>query len=433
MVARLLRYGKLQAALRAALSGTIEPMVRLAERRLVVRIAPVIVLAYLGFVTLGLPDGLLGVAWPSMRAEFGVPIGAVGFVLTLSTTGYLISSVSAGFLLHRIGVGLLLAVSTTMVAAALLGYALAPVLGVVVGCALLSGLGSGAIDSGLNTYAAEHFGARNMNWLHAAFGLGATLGPLVMTSVLAAGLAWRWGYGAVAVVQGGLALAFALTLRAWADGVPARSTVDPTAAGVGLPAGTPDPAGRPVRTWAMPMAWLGVLIFAMYTGVEVGTGLWAYTLLTEGRGVPDAVAGICVSAYWGSLFVGRVLYGLVAERLHSARVVLVCLVVMAVGAGLLVVPGWAWPSVAGIILIGGFAAPVFPLLTLTTADRVGEDHAGQAIGMQMGAAGLGGALVPAGIGLVIGSLGAGVLGAALALLIAATIAADLLAYAARSD
>ena len=172
-------------------------------------------LAYLGFISLGLPDALLGVGWPSMRETFGVSIEAVGLILTVGVTGYLVSSVSTGFALARLGVGRLLAGSTALVAVGLAAYASAPVFALALVGSVLVGLGSGAIDAGLNVYAAENFGARHMNWLHASFGFGATLGPLVMTSVLGAGLGWRWGYGLTAAVQSVLAVAFAVTARAW--------------------------------------------------------------------------------------------------------------------------------------------------------------------------------------------------------------------------
>jgi fucose permease len=361
-------------------------------------------LAYLGFISLGLPDGLLGVAWPSMRAEFGVRVGAVGLLLAVGVGGYLTSSVVTGFALARLGVGRLLATSTGFVALGLTGYALAPALAVVVCCALLVGLGSGAIDAGLNVYAAEHFGARHMNWLHASFGLGATLGPLVMTSVLGAGLAWRWGYAATATVQALLATAFALTTSAWADSRPVRAEADaPPAEGVVAPP-------RPGRsTFAVPAVWLGALTFAVYTGIEVSAGLWAYTLLVDGRGLSATVAGACVSAYWGSLFVGRLLYGVVAERLAPGPVLLACMAGMAAGAVVLTLPGPPWLAVAGLMLIGGSAAPVFPLLTLSTAERVGAAHAGPAVGVQIGSAGLGAVACPAGIGLLLDRSGTGVL------------------------
>ncbi|WP_213455244.1 MFS transporter [Rhizomonospora bruguierae] len=452
---------------------------------------PLLALAYAGFISLGLPDGLLGVGWPSMRLDFGQPAGAVGYLLAAGTVGYMASSVAAGFVLARLGVGRLLAISTGMAALALIGYALSPVLATVVGCALLLGLGSGAIDSGLNAYAAEHFGARHMNWLHASFGAGATLGPLVMTGVLSAGLAWRWGYGLVAAAQALLATAFALTAGAWAahrrvaaaplgesvaaapvggsvavapvggsapaesvaaaplggsvSAAPLGETVAAALVGGSAPAGSAPagsapaesaPAGSasarpPVRrTLAVPAVWFGAAMFLCYVGLEVGAGLWAYTLLTEGRGANARVAGLCVSAYWGSLFVGRIVIGLLGDRVAPRHTLAACLALLMAGAALVALPA-AWVAVLGLIVIGFAAAPIFPLLTLTTADRVGPEHADRAIGVQIGAAGLGGAVLPTGIGLALERWGAGALGLALFAIGVAVIVFYLLATASR--
>lgn len=375
--------------------------------------AGLLILAYLAFVSLGLPDGLLGVGWPSIRADFGIPTEAVGLLLTASTAGYLTSSIVGGFSVARLGVGRLLAGSTALASIALAGYAGSPALAVMIGCALVLGLGSGAVDSGLNAYAAGAFGSRHMNWMHAFFGLGVALGPLIMTTVLGAGFAWRWGYGVVSAAQAVLAVAFVLTVRAWGD---RRSAVEP--ADAGLEVGTPEsgavPAARqPVRireTLALPAVWIGALAFAVYVAIEVAAGLFAYQLLTEGRGLSRTAAGLSVSVYWGSLFLGRVIQGLIAEGLGTGRVLLGSMVGMTAGAVLLAVPGPGWLAVVGLAVIGLGAAPVFPLLTLTTADRVGARHADRTIGVQIGAAGLGGALVPAGIGVLLGRYGPGSLG-----------------------
>ncbi|WP_433119922.1 MFS transporter [Micromonospora sp. CA-246542] len=377
--------------------------------------AALLLLAYLAFVSLGLPDGLLGVGWPSIRADFGVPTEAVGLLLTAGTVGYLTSSVLAGFTLARIGVGALLAGSTLLASLALTGYALSPALAVIVGCALLLGLGSGAVDSGLNAYAAGAFGPRHMNWLHAFFGLGVAIGPLIMTAALSVGLAWRWGYGIVAAAQLALATAFALTVRAWRrrDPAPGASAeTSDTAAPVRVPV---------LATLRLPVVWSGTLAFALYVAIEVSAGLWAFLLLTQGRGLSDAVAGGCVSAYWGSLFVGRVVQGVVAERLGPRLVLRVSLAGMAVGAALIAVPGPAVLAVLGLVVLGFAAAPVFPLLTLTTAERVGTAHADRAIGLQIGAAGLGAALVPAGLGVLISNVSVQALGSALVVLALALI------------
>ncbi|MET8119705.1 MFS transporter [Micromonospora sp. NPDC005291] len=382
--------------------------------------ASLLLLAYLAFVSLGLPDGLLGVGWPSIRGDFGVPTEAVGLVLTAGTIGYLTSSVLAGFTLARVGVGALLAGSTLLASLALTGYSLSPALAVLVGCALLLGLGSGAVDSGLNAYAAGAFGPRHMNWLHAFFGLGVAIGPLIMTAALSAGLAWRWGYGIVAAAQLVLAAAFALTVRAWKRSVPGATETGAAAASAS--GGTSPQVRVPVRaTLRLPAVWSGTLAFVLYVAIEVSAGLWAFLLLTEGRGLSASVAGGCVSAYWGSLFIGRVVQGVVAERLGSGLVLRVSLAGMAVGAVLIAIPGPAALAVLGLVVVGFAAAPVFPLLTLTTADRVGPAHADRAIGLQIGAAGIGAALVPAGLGVLIGNTSVEVLGSALVVLALALI------------
>lgn len=357
--------------------------------------------AYLAFISLGLPDSLLGVGWPSVSADLGVALDAVGFLLIAGTVGYVISSVLAGFTLARLGIGRLLAGSTALVALGLAGYAGAPVLAVLVGLALLVGLGSGAIDSGLNAYAAAAFGPRHMNWMHAFFGVGMAIGPLVMTTVLAANLSWRWGYGIVAAGQALLAVTFAFTARGWAAHRP-------------LVGDLPTPPQVPIRqTLAIPAVWYGALAFALYVAVEISVGLWAYVFLTQSRGLDSTLAGVCVSAYWTSLFVGRVVQGIVAERLGSQRVLHFSLAAIVVGAALVAVPAHGWVAVAGLLVIGFAAAPVFPLLTLTTAERVGAHHADRTVGVQMGAAGLGGAVLPGAVGVLLQRVGTEAFGPAL--------------------
>lgn len=378
---------------------------------------PVLILAYLAFVSLGLPDGLIGVGWPSIRATYHVPAESVGLLLTAATVGYLASSVAAGFSTARLGVGRLLAISTTLTGVALAGYALAPGLPVMSVAALLLGIGGGAIDAGLNAYAAGAFGPRHMNWLHASYGLGVTLGPLIMTAAIGLSATWRTGYGVVALAQAALAVAFAASAPAWRD----RRGAQPDA--------NVAPAARPAsvrETLSLPAAWLGMLAFALYTAIEITAGLWAFLLLTEDRGVGATAAGVCVSAYWGCLLGGRVVQGLVAERLGVRPVLVGSLVGLCLGSLLVALPGPAWVAVTGLCVLGFAAAAVFPLLTLTTAARVGADHADRVVGLQIGAAGLGGALIPAAVGVLLGRTDVAALGAALLVLSAALLAVHLL-------
>jgi fucose permease len=382
--------------------------------------ASLLLLAYLGFISLGLPDGLLGVGWPAIRDDFGVPTAAVGFMLAVGTAGYLTSSVAGGFTIARLGVGRLLTASTVIAASALTGYALSPSYVVLVCLAFLLGLGSGAVDSGLNAYAASAFGPRHMNWLHAFFGFGVALGPLIMTGVLQAGLSWRWGYGVVAGAQVLLAVAFGLRVAAWADR-PVDTGPDPVPA---VPVRSRD-------TLTLPAVWVSALSFAIYVAIEMGAGLWAFLLLTDGRGLSVAAAGICVSAYWGSLFAGRIVFGLVAERVGSRLVLTGGVAGMLAGTVLVAVPAPATVTVAGLMIIGFAAAPVFPLMTLTTADRVGAAHADRAIGLQIGAAGLGGAVIPAGIGVILDRFGSVWLGPTLVVAAVLLLALHLLSRRSR--
>ena len=172
-------------------------------------------LAYVGFLSLGLPDGLLGVAWPEMRARFALPQGALGGLLATATAGYVAASFAAGWLLRRMRIGGLLALSCLATALSLLGYASAPAWLAVVAWGALAGLGAGAIDAGINAYVASHHSARTVNWLHACYGIGAAAGPALMSAVLMRGLGWERGYLLVGGAQLALAAAFAASYGRW--------------------------------------------------------------------------------------------------------------------------------------------------------------------------------------------------------------------------
>ncbi len=359
-------------------------------------------LAFLAFVSLGLPDGLLGVAWPSISRDFALPLDALGILLAFTTAGYLTSSFLGGRILRVLPIGSVLALSTVAAATALLGYALTPVWPVMLVLGFLAGLGGGAIDAGLNAYGAAHFSARTLNWLHAFFGLGTTLGPLIVTGVLGAGLVWRWSYVVVGSAQALLALTFFLTRRRWVQ-----------APGTALEDAPPVSPARTRDTLRRPAVWLGMLVFFVYTGVEFVAGQWSYSLLTLERGVAAAAAGVWVSLYWGGLMIGRVLFGVIADRVPLARTLRVCIIAVTFGALLF----WLEPtralSLVGLVMIGFFLAPIFASLISLTPARVGAAHADSAIGFQIAAAGLGGAVLTGLVGVVARSLGLWVIGASM--------------------
>jgi fucose permease len=362
------------------------------------------------FVSLGLPDGLLGVAWPSIRTAFALPLDALGAVLVAFTSGYVGASFSCGFLLARIGLGTLLALSTLLTAGGLLGYATTPLWWLFVLLAAVAGLGAGAIDAGINAYASLHLGPRLLNWLHACWGLGAASGPVIMTAVLQAGRPWQDGYRRVGLAQLVLAVAFAATARAWSE--------NGTGHGGALGEATvrAAPAAATLRRAA---TWLGGLTFFVYTGLEGSIGVWSYTLLTEGRGVPGALAGASVSAFFASLTGGRLLAAWATGSVPVRSLLRGCLLTIAAAAALLAANVSHLASFAAVALAGLACGPVFPSLMSTTPARLGNEHVTSGVGLQVAAAAAGAAILPATVGVVarrvgLESVGALLLGMALA-------------------
>jgi fucose permease len=352
-------------------------------------------LAFAAFISLGLPDGLLGVAWPSIRRTFDLPLSQLGPLLGLIMAGYLVSSFLSGALVARWGVGRLLLGSNLIVVASCAGYALAPRWPVMLTCGLLAGLGAGAIDAGINAYAAVHFAPRVVSWLHGSWGLGAALGPLVMTGVLAAGLVWRWGYAFVAIALTAMALAFARTRDWWGGG--------PVASGA-APAVVPPAMAGMAETLARPAVWLHLVFFFLYTGLEASTGQWAYSILTEGRGMAPSLAGLWVGAYWGSLTAGRFACGVIAPRVSTDALLRACTLVAPVGAAFLWLDRGAL-ALGGLAMVGFVLAPIFPLTISATPGRIGRGYATHAVGFQVAAACVGGAALPAAGGVIARRLG----------------------------
>lgn len=357
-------------------------------------------LAYVGFVSLGLPDGLLGVAWPSIRTSFQLPLDALGPLLLLFTTGYLLSSFSSGRLLARLNVGTLLALSCLATAVSLLGYALAPRWEIMVALGWLAGLGAGAIDAGLNTYVATHYNARTLNWLHACYGIGAASGPVVMANVVGANLPWQWGYGLVGMGQLGLAGCFNLTRQQWSQPQPmSRST-----------AAQRSQEASSLKTLQLPIMWLSITAFFMYTGLEATAGIWVYSLFTEARAIPEMTAGMWVSAYWGGLTLGRLASGVVIDFVSVPLLLRLCIISMALGATLIWLDCTMLLSALGLLVIGVSAAPVFPSLIATTPARLGAAHTANGIGFQVAAAVLGQSILPSLIGVLAHVLGLEIVG-----------------------
>lgn len=345
-----------------------------------------IVLVFVAFVSLGMPDGLLGVAWPSIRDSFARPLDSLGTLLLAFTAGYLTSSSLSGYAIARVGVGWLLTASCALTGFSLLGYTATSDWFVLAAVAVLTGLGAGAIDGGINTYVASHYGERFMHWLHASWGIGITLGPLVMTTGLQRFDSWRWGYLVVGFAQVALGAFFAFTLPLWRD----------------PPESSPTSREKPLIDFRTPLAdtlrhppvWGSILLFFLFSGAEATAGMWTYTLLTESRGMAPKVAGILVGAYWACFTLGRIVAGLYAARLGTASLLRYNLACAWIAAALYAWnPSWILGH-AGVLLLGFCISPIFPGLVSGTSERVGRRDAANTIGLQIGAAGLGAALIP---------------------------------------
>lgn len=354
------------------------------------REARLLLLAYLAFISLGLPDTIFGVAWPSLRQQFGLPPEAMGAALVSGVSGYFCSGLLAGGLMARLGVGGLLALSGGLVALGLAGYALAPTWSLFFPVAFFVGLGSGAIDAALNAYAARHFSVRHINWLHASWGVGASAGPMIMTTAVA-GPGYRSGYALLSLLLGLMATAFAVTRRQWSE------PVGPSAAPVAR-------SGSLKDALRSRNVWLSMALFFFYTGLESTVGQWCFTWLMEGRGLSVAAAGAWTASYWASLTLGRVALGWVAEWWGPDRLLRRASAGVMAGVALLVLaPGST--GRLGLLLLGVSLAPVYPTLMARTPRRVGEGLAGHAVGLLVSAATLGSALLPALVGFLVGRQG----------------------------
>lgn len=351
-----------------------------------------VVLSFAGFICLGMMSGLLGLAAPSLRQTFNIEIADVGFLLAVQTVGYIGLSFFTGRVLVRLGSARTFFFGALLMSAALFGYVAAPTWGVVLIAAVVLGVGSGLIDAGFNAYIAAFHDARAMNLLHACFGIGLTIMPFIFLTALpfvGANLfgqetvSWRSSYAFVGALLALLAVVILLTRARWID----MDVIE-------------NAEGQKVRqasgleTLRVPLVWLAIALFFVYAGLEIGSGNWMFTFFTEGRGFDAESAGAWVSLYWGSFTVGRILFGLLGSSLPVTPVVRAGMFLAVVGLGLL----WWSPSTAvaflGVAVFGFAQAPLFPLLVLDTANRVGAEHAANAIGFQVGAAGLGIAVVP---------------------------------------
>lgn len=344
-----------------------------------------LVTAYLGFISLGLPDTLIGVAWPSVRDFFGRQQSDIAWIFFGAGASYFVSGLLTGKLLKLFGIGLLLGGSSLLVAASALGYSVAPAWGLFAACALLHGLGSGAIDAGLNHYVANHFSPRHMNWLHACYGIGATLGPLIMTSMLVSLGSWRAGYATVGSLLLLLTGLFLYTRKLWDTPGETTDAASEAEASVSM-----------LDTLKQIGTWAHIALFFIYTGLEVTVGQWSFTVMTEARGMTKESAGMWVTIYWASIATGRVVFGFIIEWLGIDLLLRLSMLAAVIGTGLFAAN---LPFSAGALALTGLGlASIYPCLMTRTPQRLGKAHAAHAIGFQVSAAMVGAAVLPSACG-----------------------------------
>ncbi len=366
---------------------------------------------YLAFVTLGLPDGVLGVAWTAMRLDLHQPLAAVGLVTITLTLSSGISTLFSAYVLKNLGTGPVVMISGFLTGLALLGFSIAPGFGWLLVLAVPLGLGAGAVDAGLNHFVAAHYSSRHMNWLHGCWGIGATLGPLIMGASLAAA-GWQSGYQTIATLQLSLAVVLLLSLSLWHREnakPPAASQSDAQQASI-----------KPISTRA---TWLAPLAFLLYVAFEAGTGLWAASILVNNRGIGAATAGLWVSFFFGAITAGRFAIGLVANRLGNRRLIRLGILTATAGAVVFAVPGLpAALSLPGLIVMGLGCAPIYPSMMHETARRFPSSLTAKVIGRQVGLSYVGSATVPAACGLLAAYAGLSMVMPALILLLLVLLA-----------
>lgn len=353
-------------------------------------------LAFIAFIALGLPDALLGIAWPFMREQLNQPLAASGYLVMATTIGAALSGVVSAWAGRTLGVGRLLALSCCLTGLGLLGYSVLPSIWLMVVCAVVIGIAAGATDATVNGFVARNFSNRLMQWLHASFGIGITLGPVAMTVILAQQGPWQLGYQFHSVLQFTLAALFLTTAGLWLvklelDDKSPDQTPSPSSDV------TPAQMRESLKQWPV---WLGLAMFFCYCGLEFSVGLWSFSLLSDVRGLSTAQAGAWVSLYWAMFTVGRIVMGLISKQLTPQRMIKIGFVASVVGTLLFALFEQIWLNLIALVLLGLAYAPIYPALMSTTLKRVGRRHFDNAMGLQVSGASLGIMLIPTAIGFI---------------------------------
>ena len=343
---------------------------------------------YLAFISLGLPDALLGSAWPTMHPELGVPISYAGVISMIIAVGTVISSLMCDRILRVLSAGKLTAISVALTATGLLGFSFSGEFWMLCLCAIPYGLGAGSVDATLNNYVALHYESRHMSWLHCMWGVGAMTGPYVMGYALTGGFGWAAGYRTVGIFQAVLTALLVLSLPMWKRGMAQQETE------------TKGKALSLREIVRIPGAREAMICFFCYCAVEQTTGLWASSYLHLHRGVDADVAASFGSFYFVGITLGRALSGFLTAKFSDVQMVRAGLGLIVLGIAAMLLPVNTGVSLAGLVAAGIGCAPVFPCLIHSTPAHFGAEHSQALIGVQMASAYVGILVMPPLFGII---------------------------------
>ena len=366
--------------------------------------AALLSIIYVAFVSLGLPDSLVGAGWPVMHQDLGVPLAFAGIVTMVIASGTILSSLASDRLTRRFGAGLVTATSVGMTAAALIGFSLSDQFWMICLWAIPYGLGAGAVDAALNNYVALHYAARHMNWLHSFWGVGASISPFIMSHALTSGQGWSGAYRTVGLIQVVLTVALVATLPLWrrVDTLRAPHAAD-------VPPEPPADDAAPLslaRALRIPGVAPVLVAFFAYCALETTAMVWASTYLVTERAVDPATAAAFASLFLLGVTGGRFLAGFVADRIGDRLLIRWGFTTVGVGTVMVLLPlGTDVVALAGLVIAGLGCAPIYPAIIHSTPANFGRENSQAIIGVQMAAAYVGSTLAPPLFGLLSSSVG----------------------------
>lgn len=340
---------------------------------------------YLAFISLGLPDGLLGAAWPTMYVDIGVPVSSAGIISMVISLGTIISALFSDRLTYKLGAGKVTAISVAMTCAALFGFSFSDNFFQLILWSIPYGLGAGSVDAALNNYVAIHYTSRHMSWLHCMWGLGASTGPYLMGYAVSNAKGWEQGYTHVGIIQIVLTVILIFSLPLWKD----RNEV--------TDGGKKEAAAKPMKLTEIvkiPGVKAVLITFFCYCALESTAGLWAASYLQLAKGISEGTAASMASLFFIGITAGRAVNGFLTIKLSDTRLIRLGQGIILAGIVILMLPLPIGFTYAGIVIVGLGCAPIYPCVIHSTPARFGVEKSQAIVGVQMASAYIGTMLMP---------------------------------------